>query len=134
MYSTDAILEAVLLIRPRLNDLLGSETAQQVNTQLLHLLSRMQADEPVENQLLALLAQYEPTRVEMAVLLGREYEGDQTRTTKGISFTPLPGESTPLPKPQFRCPICGYTWSRLKVGKPIPFCKQHKVPLEPITQ
>jgi hypothetical protein len=139
MYSTNDILEAVLLILPRLEELLGTETGQQVNTQIQQLLHQIQAKEAVENQLLELLAQHEPTRQEMKKQLGRSEDSD--RTTKGIGYAPLPGDSTyapllgdsePLPKPQFKCPHCEYTWSRLKLGKPTPFCSVHKVLLKPV--
>jgi hypothetical protein len=128
MYSTEAILEAVLIIRPRLENLLGAETAQQVNTQLLQLLSQIQAEIPVENQLLELLAQYEPTRREMRELLNHPEES--YRTTKNTGFERLPGASDPQPKPQFRCPKCSHSWSRLKLGKPTPLCPTHGIPLE----
>jgi rubrerythrin len=128
MYSTETILETVLLLHPRLEELLGAEIGQQVNTQLLQLLSQIQAEAPVENQLIELLAQHEPTRREMRELLDRQTESD--RTTKGPSFQPLPGKSNPQPKPQFQCPQCGYTWSRLKLGKPTPLCPEHHIPLK----
>jgi hypothetical protein len=130
MSFTDTHLEAVLLILPRLEELLGTETGRQVNTQIQHLLHQIQAEEAVENQLLELLAQHEPTRQEMKKQLGRSEDSD--RTTKGLGYAPLPGDSEPLPKPQFKCPHCDHTWSRLKLGKPTPFCPAHKVLLEPV--
>jgi hypothetical protein len=144
MHSTEAILEATLLIRPRLEHLLDSETAQQINTQILQLLTQVQTEQPVENSLLALLAQHEPTRLEMKALLDY-YADDRSPSaettpipdleiTRGISYTPLPGQGTPQSKPQFQCPICSYTWSRLKVGKPTPLCPDHQIPLNPIPQ
>jgi hypothetical protein len=137
MYSTETILETVLLLHPRLEELLGAEIGQQVNTQLLQLLSQIQAEAPVENQLIELLAQHEPTRREMRELLDRQTESDRTTTltkpltTKGSSFQPLPGDSIkPQSKPQFQCPQCDYTWSRLKLGKPTPLCPEHHIPLK----
>jgi transposase-like protein len=103
---------------------------QQVTIQLQQLLSQIQAEEPVENQLLELLAHYEPTRQEMRTQLDRSNDSD--RTTKGIGFAPLLGDNEPQPKPQFKCPHCDYTWSRLKLGKPTPFCPIHKILLKPI--
>ncbi|MCU0571010.1 MAG: hypothetical protein MUF49_31140 [Oculatellaceae cyanobacterium Prado106] len=147
MYSTEAILEAVLLIRPRLTDLLEDETAQQINAQILQLLRQIQAEQPVENSLLELLAQYEPTRTEMRAILDRQNTEDERSTsisgentsildlelTKGITYSSLPGQSSPQPKPKFKCPTCDYTWSRLKLGKPTPLCPQHRLPLDPVS-
>jgi lipopolysaccharide biosynthesis regulator YciM len=153
MYSTETILESVLSIYPRLEELLGETTAQKAKEQLLHLLIQMQAEQPVENQLLDLLAQYEPTREVMKTLLN-QYSNDPStldisdfintditqQPTKVVGFAPLPGSAfAPLPgdityhaKPQFKCPNCDYTWSRLKLGKPTPICPTHQILLKPI--
>ena len=74
-YSPDAIFEAAHSIRPYLSELLGAELAIEINQKLVELLTQAAKGQPVENQILELLASHDSTREWLGSRLNKEEPG-----------------------------------------------------------
>lgn len=122
MTDTLSILETALSIRSHLPELLDAETAEQTRQQLDQLLQKIQAGESVEDRIWELLTNTRVTRSWVTQF--------QQATQKGSNS--LPGDISGITAPQFKCPLCDYTWSRQRIGLPTPFCPTHAVLLERI--
>jgi len=122
MIDTFTILEAALTIRPLLPRLLGAEAGEKTRQQLDQLLQQTQAGASVEDLIWDLLTDAKATRSWVTQF--------QQATQK--SSNSLPGQISAIPAPQFKCPLCNYTWSRRRIGFPTPLCLTHALPLERI--
>ena len=116
------ILETALSIRPRLPELLGTEAGEQTRQQLDQLLQKIQAGESVEDRIWDLLTNTKVTRNWVTQF--------QPATQRGANS--LPGQISEITAPQFKCPLCDYSWSRQRIGLPTPFCPTHALALERI--
>ncbi len=116
-----SILETALAIRPHLSKLLGFEEGEQMRQQLDQLLQQAQAGESVEDPIWDLLTDTEATCTWVT----------QFQQTNQKNFNSLPGSISEISARKFKCPLCDYTWSRDRIGRPTPLCEVHKVPLEP---
>ena len=74
-YSPEAIFEAAHSIRPYLSELLGAELAIEVSQKLVELLTQAAKGQPVENQILELLASHDSTREWLGSRLNKEEPG-----------------------------------------------------------
>ncbi|MEH1920871.1 hypothetical protein [Nostoc sp.] len=118
-----SILETALAIRPHFSQLLDIEAGEQMRQQLDQLLQQVQAGESVEDSILELLTDERATGTWVT-----EFQ-QANATQKG--FDPLAGNISKISAPRFKCPLCDYTWSRDRIGRPTPLCRTHNVPLEP---
>lgn len=125
MYSSEQILSAARTLRPRLDELLGTD-AETVISQLDKLLAQAEAGQEVDNDIMELLTEYEPTRNELKALLDGEPKGER-------SYTPLPGDlSKPVATSEYVCPnqggcTCGKYpkgWVRFSIDESIPICPE----------
>lgn len=118
------VFETALAIRPHLPELLGAEAGEQMRQQLDQLLQQVEAGESVEDQIWDqiwdLLTNPRKTRIWVT----------NYQQTNQKSFHSLPGQISMIAAPQFKCPLCNYTWSRQRQGIPTPYCPQHRLPLE----
>ena len=117
-----SIRETALAIRPWLSQLLGTEAGEKMRQQLDQLLQQAEAGESVENYIWDLLTDTRATRNWVTQF--------QQPNQKG--FNSLPGSISEISAPKFKCPFCDKTWSRDRIGRPTPICKQHNIPLEPV--
>lgn len=118
-----SILETALAIRPHLSQLLGTEAGEQMRQQLDQLLQQVQAGESIEDSIWDVLTDTRATRNWVT-------QFQQTNATQK-GFDPLAGNISKISAPRFKCPLCDYTWSRDRIGRPTPQCPTHKVTLEP---
>lgn len=117
-----SILETALAIRPHLSQLLGMEAAEQMRQELDQLLQQAQAGEFVEDSIWELLTDTRATRNWVT-------EFQQTNANQK-GFNSLPGDPSEISAPEFKCPLCDYTWSRDRIGRPTPLCPTDNIPLE----
>jgi transposase len=110
-----SILEIALTIRPYLSKLLGVEAGEQMRQQLDQLLHQAQAGESVEDVIWDLLTDARATRTWITQF--------QQTTQKGSNQ--LPGQISAITAPQFKCPLCDYSWSRQRSGLLTPLCPNH---------
>lgn len=126
MYKPDHILEAARTIRPCLSQLVGAETAATLDAQLADLLAQAQAGQSIDNRILELLADEDPTREWLSDFLQDQQQPEHLR-----NFSPLPGHPSIVSAAKFICPQGDYTWYRPRVGIEPPPCPTHHLPLEP---
>ena len=107
MDDAESILEGARSIRPYLGELLGDE-ATGVDTQLALLLEQGAAGQKVDNRILGLLADHEPTREWIRTYLNADQA--EARVTFVKSFDPTPGDPDPIAAEKYVCPINGDTW------------------------
>jgi len=121
MYETEDILQAARAIRPRLNNLLGTE-AETVAQQLDKLLAQADTGQVVGDNILELLSEYQATRQEMNARLSKE---------EFKNYSPLNGDSSkPVATSEYICPdkagcTCGKYptgWDRHSIEDAIPNC------------
>jgi hypothetical protein len=127
MYTSEDVLEAARIIQPYLPDLLGAE-AEAVDQALAALLAKAAAGEAVENPILELLAEHDPTR-EWA----QQFLIDKMPPPVMRSYDPLAGSQSVINANTFVCevPNCPRIWHRPKAGIAPPVCPEHKIPLVP---
>ncbi|KPQ31455.1 MAG: hypothetical protein HLUCCA11_23720 [Phormidesmis priestleyi Ana] len=123
MAQIDRLIEAAKSIRPFLNDLMGIDDAQVMDSQLSHLIAQYQAGEQVSNSITQLLAGNESTRNWV-----RQFNQKQ-RADRG-GFEALPGMTAATSPPRHTCPLGNdYVWYRFDSSEEIPICPTHKVTL-----
>ncbi len=117
-------LEAARTIRFYLPDLLDSQQAESMDTQLADLLN--QSEQDVENQILEILCSTEATRQWTVEFL----ESETLEQFK--SYQPIPGNPTqPIPGlVKYKCPDCDYVYYQRQEGERIPLCETHNIQLE----
>jgi hypothetical protein len=127
MYTSEDVLEAAHVIRPYLPDLLEAE-AETVDRALGDLLTRAESGEAVDNQILELLAERDPTRE-----WTRQFLIDKMPPPVMRSYDPLAGSVSVIDANTFVCevPDCPRVWYRPKAGIEPPLCQEHKIPLVP---
>lgn len=124
MYSTQDVIQAAKEIKEQLSELLGKD-ASSVEQSLSKLLLKADSNQQqVDNEILELLASYEPTRIKFTEILRRENKlpDDDTETTRG-GFQNPPGTSSPPPsngKLLYTCPEpdCNFSLEISSVGEP----------------
>ena len=126
MYESADILEAARSIRPYLSELLPAPEAEALDQQLAHLLAQANTRQPIDNQILELLAGQDSTREWLSGFLQDKQQPESLRT-----FRPLPGHTSIVNAAKFVCPHGDYTWYRPRVGMEPPLCPTHNLPLEP---
>ncbi|MBD3886935.1 hypothetical protein IFO70_35505 [Phormidium tenue FACHB-886] len=127
MYTSEDVLEAAHVIRLYLPDLLQAE-AKTVDRALADLLTRAESGEAVDNQILELLAERDPTRE-----WTRQFLIDKMPPPVMRSYNPLAGSVSVIDANTFVCevPSCPRIWYRPKAGIEPPLCQEHKIPLVP---
>ena len=127
MYTAEDVLEAARLIQPYLPDLLGTEAAT-VDRSLADLLAKAATGEAVENPILELLAERDPTR-EWA----QQFLIDKMPPLVMRTYDPLAGSQSVINANTFVCtvPACPRIWHRPKAGIAPPICPEHKILLVP---
>lgn len=127
MYTAEDVLEAARLIQPYLPDLLGTE-AEAVDRALAALLAKAATGEAVENPILELLAERDPTR-EWA----QQFLIDKMPPPVMRAYDPLADSQSVINANTFVCtvPACPRIWHRPKAGIAPPVCPEHKIPLVP---
>lgn len=126
MYEPADILDAARSIRPYLSELVGEPAATTLDQRLADLLTQPDADLPIDNRILELLAAQDATRDWLAGFLQDKQQPDALRTWK-----PLPGNLSLVSAPKFVCPEGDYVWHRPRVGVEPPLCPTHQIPLKP---
>lgn len=119
-----SILETALAIRPHLSQLLGTEAGKQMRQELDQLLQQAQSGESVEDSIWDLLTDTRATRNWVT-------QFQQTNISQKELNEPPPGSISEISAPEFKCPLCDYTWSRDRIGRATPFCPTHNTLLEP---
>ncbi len=120
----DEVAEAISRELPQL---LGPDDREEVGARLSALRTRLGEGDAVEDEIIALLAEREPTRARLDELLpASALLGDR-------GFEPLPGRS-PIPPgvELYSCPHRDYLWPRSDVAEPVPNCPNHGIALVPI--
>jgi hypothetical protein len=132
MYTSEDVLEAARFIRPSLLDLLGAE-AETVDRALAELLAKAESGEAVDNQILELLAERDPTRE-----WTRQFLIDKIPPPVMRSYDPLEGSVSVIDANTFVCEDCKQedpnnylVWHRPKQGIDPPLCKKHNKPFVP---
>jgi hypothetical protein len=125
MYTPEDVLEAARVIQLYLPDLLEAK-AEAVDRALGDLLTRAESGEAVDNQILELLAERDPTRE-----WTRQFLIDKMPPPVMRSYDPLAGSVSVIDANTFVCevPGCPRVWYRPKAGIEAPLCQEHKVPL-----
>ncbi|XGV97801.1 MAG: hypothetical protein ACAF41_02480 [Leptolyngbya sp. BL-A-14] len=135
MYTSEDVLRAAREIRDQLPELLGEEYTQLIDQPLLDLLIQADDGQPVDNQILELLASQEATRLWMLEFLKKENKlpaditKDVTRggwRPPGNIFPPTENGDGTNPYLYF-CPHlgCNYTWERSDIAEPVGTCPIH---------
>jgi hypothetical protein len=119
------IIATTLAIRPHLNELLRSDKGEQTRQQIDQLLQRFQAGEDVENDIWDVLT-------DDPILRRWTTKAQQANNSQKSGGSGLPGSMTKVSVPWFKCPHCDESWPRDRVGRPVPLCKVHNVPLDPV--
>ncbi|MEA5467119.1 hypothetical protein [Leptothoe sp. PORK10 BA2] len=127
MYTSKDVLETARVIRLYLPDLLGAE-AETVDRALAELLTRAESGEAVDNPILELLAERDPTREWTSQCLNDKIPPPVMR-----SYDSLAGSVSVIDANAFVCevPGCSRIWYRPKVGIEPPLCQEHHILLVP---
>jgi hypothetical protein len=129
-YSLEEIFEAARSIRPYLAQLLNPEAAQTMDEQLSELLAQIQPEPTtVSQRILKLLSSQETTREWI-----KKFLQDKVLPEIEKSYEPT---LSPTPTPvsgliKYACPYGDFVWYQRQVGEPIPNCRTHNLPLEPV--
>lgn len=123
----DDILEGARVIRPYLEELLGEEEAERVDTDLQELLRRAEAGYQVDALILQVLTHHDATRIWFEEYLRKIHPSEASEQGEK-SFEQLTSKIA-MQSPLYRCPNCNYEWHRRSVAQSIPKCPTHQVPL-----
>jgi hypothetical protein len=118
----EKLIEGARAIRPYLTELLG-DRAEAVDAQLAELLNKSAAGGKTDNLILDVLVQDDKTRKWLDEFLDRGTPAAER------SYSPLPGQPTPVMAQRYECPQGDYVWYRRTVADKTPRCPTHNVPL-----
>lgn len=124
--------DLAIAIRPQLTQLLGAQTGQQMADRLDLLMARSSAGEDVNREILTLLTDTKATQQWVTRRLSRTSKSPQEHSGQRLGRGSVPGQISAISAPEYKCPMCSYTWRRSRVGETPPPCKNHDIPLTPI--
>jgi hypothetical protein len=117
----DDVVAALVAIRPHLADLVGADTAADLDDRI----GRLLADGPAKRVGLELLSEHPATRSWAAEFL---------RTPPQLRlYEPVPGPVVKVRVPKYVCPeqTCTRVWYRFSISEAVPVCAQHHVAFVP---
>jgi len=134
MDDDDAVIEAARTIRPYLDRLAESPTADELDRQLANALNGRSDQSAIARRLRVLLDGQEDTAWFLAEVLADTplcrppyHQPRYLQRQRGI---PAPaGDPGPVDAPRFTCPHGDYVWYRPDVGAPVPDCPTHHLRL-----
>ncbi|WP_448570224.1 hypothetical protein [Trichothermofontia sp.] len=121
MYDPEDILEAARTIRPYLGELLETEIADPIDTQLAELLTQSDTQTAIANNVLELLSAQDTTREWAFNFLQNQQQPEHLR-----AWSPLPGDMSIVNAAKYSCPHGDYVWYQPRVGIEPPACPTHK--------
>ena len=123
MVKPEDVIAGARDIRPHLPDLVGPGW-EELDRLLGDLLTRAEAGQAVDTEILEALRRHDRTRAWLRERLGVARLGEAERAWRQV-----PGAPEPIGMSRYVCPGGDYTWYRHSVGVPIPLCPTHKVRL-----
>ncbi len=127
MFKPEDVVHAAEVLYPYLPDLLGDKS-KAIQIELDNLLKQAKEGKSVGNQISALLARYEPTRMWMRSALVGDESSTRIDRFSGRPVSINAGSIYKCPEPS-----CLFVWTVRAAGQPIPPCPEHQKILVAVT-
>jgi len=118
-------IEIALTLYSCLSELLDSESSNYMQVRLKQYLCQFQRGVSTEDDIWELITSNRVTQ---------NWATRASRTGLRQKSSSLPGNSSEVSAPTFKCPHCERKWQRDRAGRPTPFCSEHGVLLELVSK